>query len=224
MVYRGAQYWHNIVARDLHPKRGSTWHRLKKWTPFVRHIDTAIRRFLPATPPPFSQTILHTHPVTLTRIQDQSTNQSITSKMASATSFRSLVGVQPSTASTKDSTLIIIDAQNEYAEGKLAVSNAASSRKAIASLLQKYRDANGKIVHVTHVVPDGAPVFTPNTALAEEFEELTPRQGEKVVKKMYPSAFAETDLAEYLKGEGQGKVVLTGYMVSNLYGRSHGCD
>jgi len=157
-------------------------------------------------------TLLHT-PLFLPLFHEL-TPASTVHEMASATSFRSLIGVQPSTASPSDSTLIIIDAQNEYAEGKLAVSNAASSRKAIASLLQKYRDANGKIVHVTHVVPDGAPVFTPNTALAEEFEELTPRDGEKVVKKMYPSAFAETDLAEYLKGEGQGKVVLTGYMVS----------
>lgn len=97
--------------------------------------------------------------------------------MASATSFRSIVGVQPSTASTSDSALIIIDAQNEYADGKLAVSNVKSSRKAIGDLLQRYRDAKGKIVHVTHVVPDGAPVFTPGTELAEEFGELGVRDG-----------------------------------------------
>ena len=37
-----------------------------------------------------------------------------------AASFRELIGVTPSTASPKDSTLVIIDAQNEYAKGKLA--------------------------------------------------------------------------------------------------------
>ena len=79
--------------------------------------------------------------------------------MASATSFRELVGLQPSTASTSDSTLVIIDAQNEYAEGKLKVSNAPQSRKAIAELLEKYRAANGKIVHVTHSVPGRIPYF-----------------------------------------------------------------
>jgi len=134
--------------------------------------------------------------------------------MSSATSFRSLVGISPSTASTADSTLIIIDAQNEYASGKLAVSNAQSSRAAIGSLLQKYRSANGKIVHVTHVVPDGAPVFTPGTELAEEFEELKPKEGEKIVKKHHPSSFAGTELDQYLKGEKQEKIVLCGYMVS----------
>ena len=131
--------------------------------------------------------------------------------MASATSFRQLVGMSPSTASVADSTLIIIDAQNEYAKGKLACSNTPSSRKAIASLLHKYREGNGKVVHVVHEVPEGAPVFTPNTELAEEFEELAPRQGEKVIRKHHPSAFAETDLHEHLGG---GKIVLSGYMVS----------
>ncbi|KAK3075492.1 hypothetical protein LTR53_001109 [Teratosphaeriaceae sp. CCFEE 6253] len=129
-----------------------------------------------------------------------------------ALSFRELVGQSPSTASPSDSTLIIIDAQNEYAEGKAQVTNAPASRKAIAALLEKYRAANGKVVHITHTVPDGAPVFTPGTKLAEEFEELMPKEGEKVVQKMFPSAFAETGLDEYLRGVGGKKVVLTGYM------------
>jgi len=124
--------------------------------------------------------------------------------------LRELLGASPSTASPSDSTLVIIDAQNEYAEGKLAVSDSESTRKAIAGLLKKYRDANGRVVHIVHNVPDGAPVFTPNSKLAEEFDELMPKDGEKVVGKVHPSAFGETELHEYLKS---GKVVLTGYMV-----------
>ena len=129
-------------------------------------------------------------------------------------SFLQIVGVQPSSATPSNSTLIIIDAQNEYAEGKLKVTNAASSRKAIASLLQKYRDAKGRIVHIVHQTPNGAPVFTPDSKLAKEFEELTPRDGEKVIGKNHPSSFADTDLQEYLGSEAGTKVVLTGYMVS----------
>ena len=136
--------------------------------------------------------------------------------MASAASFRQLIGVKPSTASPTDSTLVIIDAQNEYADGQLKVSNASSSRKAIESLLKKYRDANGNIIHVVHKTPDGAPVFTPGTDLAKEFAELTPKEGEKVVTKEHPSSFADTDLDEHLKRIGSKKIVLTGYMVSSL--------
>lgn len=59
-------------------------------------------------------------------------------------SFRAgIMGEPDSTASPKDSALIIIDAQNEYAWGKLKVSNVASSRNAIKQLLEKYRKEEG---------------------------------------------------------------------------------
>ncbi|OBS27837.1 hypothetical protein FPOA_01780 [Fusarium poae] len=132
--------------------------------------------------------------------------------MTSATSFRELIGVQPSSASPTDSVLIIIDAQNEYAEGKLQVANVAESRKAIAALLEKYRAANGSIVHVVHATPEGAPVFTPGTNLAQEFDELKPKDGEAIIQKNYPGSFAKTDLQEVLDKTGKKKVVLTGYM------------
>ncbi|EAW12074.1 putative isochorismatase family hydrolase [Aspergillus clavatus NRRL 1] len=140
--------------------------------------------------------------------------------MASVKSFRQLIGVPPSSASVKDSTLIIIDAQNEYATGLLKTVNVSETRKAIANLLAKYRaGGDGKnIVHVVHETPQGAPLFTPGTELAKEFDELTPQAGEKVVTKNHPSSFAHTDLDDYLKGLGEvgKKIVLVGYM-------SHGC-
>ena len=56
----------------------------------------------------------------------------------------------------------------------------AESRANIGAVLQKYRDAGGDVVHVTHVTPEGAPLFTRGTDLAEEFDELRPKEGEKV--------------------------------------------
>ena len=134
-----------------------------------------------------------------------------------AQSFREIIGVTGSTASASDSALVIIDAQNEYAEGKLKVSNAPETRKAIAALLKKYRDAGAgsKIVHITHSVPEGAPVFTPKTKLAEEYDELKPEKGEKVIEKLHPSSFADTPLQDYLRGVGALKIVLVGYMVGS---------
>jgi nicotinamidase-related amidase len=87
-------------------------------------------------------------------------------------SFRDLLGMPASTASTSDSALIIIDAQNEYANGALTVTNATASGKVIADLLEKYRSANGKIIHVLHKTPEGAPIFTPGTDLANEFKDV----------------------------------------------------
>ncbi|KAI9045009.1 putative isochorismatase family hydrolase [Aspergillus affinis] len=132
-------------------------------------------------------------------------------------SFRQTIGLPRSTATTQDSTLIIIDAQNEYAKGKLAVEHVSASRKVISDLLNRYRRGghDGKnIVHVVHETPAGAPVFTSGTELAREFEELTPAAGEKVVTKNFPSSFAQTDLHAYLGGLGAvgKKIVLVGYM------------
>ncbi|KAL4977918.1 Isochorismatase-like protein [Aspergillus desertorum] len=134
----------------------------------------------------------------------------------SAQSFRQIIGLPPSAATTTDSTLIIIDAQNEYAQGRLKVQDVDKSRRVIADLLSRYRAAgqHRNIVHVVHQTPSGAPVFTPNTPLAEEFAELKPASGEKVITKNLPSSFAQTDLHEYLESLGRvgKKVVLVGYM------------
>ncbi|KAF7347131.1 putative amidases related to nicotinamidase [Mycena venus] len=127
-------------------------------------------------------------------------------------SFREHVGIVPSTATTKDSILVIIDAQNEYAEGLLAVANLKTTRSVIGELLQRYRAASGAIVHVRHIAPAGAPVFTPDTPLAEIFSELKPQTGEALVEKDFPGAFAETNLQELVEKSGKKKIVLVGYM------------
>ena len=98
----------------------------------------------------------------------------------SGKSFRSFLGIPPSNPTPSDSVYVIIDAQNEYNHGLLAISNIEESRANILSVLQKYRDAGGDVVHVKHDTPGGAPLFTPGTELAEEFEELEPMEGEKV--------------------------------------------
>ncbi len=131
-----------------------------------------------------------------------------------AKSFRDLLGVSPSIVSPSTSTLLIIDAQNEYASGQLKTANISSTRSAISSLLTTYRKSSKpeNIIHITHQVPEGAPVFTPGTELAKEFEELEPREGEKVVKKSHPGSFTGTDLGSYLQKKDSKQVVLAGYM------------
>ncbi|GJC78409.1 isochorismatase-like protein asqB [Colletotrichum liriopes] len=59
-------------------------------------------------------------------------------------SFRSMLGVPPSTASTADSVLVIIDAQNEYAQGKLLISGVETSRVAHVCVSTTARQAAEK--------------------------------------------------------------------------------
>lgn len=135
--------------------------------------------------------------------------------MSDAKSFRSMLGIPPITADPKSSVLVIIDAQNEYAEGLLKTYDVSNTRSSIAALLQAYRtQASQHIVHITHSVPAGAPVFTPDTPLAQPFSEVAPKQGEKHIWKQQPGAFTGTDLDAHLKGLGDAAktVVLCGYM------------
>merc|ERR1711964_925003 len=141
-----------------------------------------------------------------------------------AKAFRELIGVGPSTASTKDSVLVIIDAQNEYANGQLKTENVASTRKAISSILEKYRAANAPLVHIVHQTPSGAPVFTPDTDLAKEFAELEPKSGEKVIGKQQPGSFTGTDLGvpEEYREEQVGVDGVYGACLCEYYGET-GC-
>ena len=135
--------------------------------------------------------------------------------MAEAKSFRSMLGLGQIHAVPSSSVLIIIDAQNEYADGLLKTANVSSTRANIASLLEAYRaQAPKHIVHITHSVPAGAPVFTPDTELAQPFEEVAPHEGEKHIWKSQPGAFTGTDLDAHLKslGDSAKTVVLCGYM------------
>jgi nicotinamidase-related amidase len=105
-----------------------------------------------------------------------------------------------------------MDYEHGYADGHLKTENVASTRQAISTLLEKYRAASVPLVHIVHLTPAGAPVFTPDIDLAKEFAELTPMSGEKVIGKQFPGSFTGTDLDEYLKKSGRNKVVLTEYI------------
>jgi nicotinamidase-related amidase len=127
-----------------------------------------------------------------------------------------LLGIEPSTASTSDSILVIIDAQNENATGKLKNEKLKASRPVIASLLEKYCAAKAPIVYVVQLTPSGAPIFAPDTELSAEFDELKPAEGEKVVEKLHPGSFTGTNLQDILTATDRSKIVLVGYMVSSL--------
>ncbi|KAJ7807553.1 isochorismatase family hydrolase [Mycena olivaceomarginata] len=125
----------------------------------------------------------------------------------------------PSTVSlaARDSILVIIDAQNEYASGLLAVSqpNIAYSRPNILTLLQLRTSSTSR--------PPAHPFSHLTPPLAEEFSELAPLERaspqssgdfEAVVQKRFPGSFAETDLQDVIARAGPEvrKVVLVGYM------------
>ncbi|KAH7312652.1 Isochorismatase-like protein [Stachybotrys elegans] len=129
--------------------------------------------------------------------------------MATTLSYRQIIGLEASTPTTQDSTLLIIDAQNIIASGPMPARDVEKPRAAIAALLQKYRAAKGKVVHVIH--DTSAWPIPPEEGL--EFEELTPIEGEvKIPPKKFTNSFTGTGLAEELEKLGNKKLVIVGFM------------
>src|SRR5437899_6357173 len=119
-------------------------------------------------------------------------------------------GLAPAPATMANGVLLIIDAQREYTDGLLPLTGVAGAVDALATLLDKARKAKAPIVHVRHKGPGKA--FSPSSTGYEIVKQLTPRDGEIIVDKGLPNAFAGTDLAKHLAAAGRKNLIVGGFM------------
>lgn len=121
-----------------------------------------------------------------------------------------LGGGAPPPASLADAILVVIDAQNEYVRGPLALPGVAPALVAIEDLLAKARAAGTPIVHVVHRDTEG--VFVEGTEGAEIAPQAAPAGDEPVFKKALPNSFTNPDFHPALQAFGRDKLILTGFM------------
>jgi nicotinamidase-related amidase len=107
-------------------------------------------------------------------------------------------------------TLVIIDAQNEYLDGKLALPGAGPAVDALARLLAKARAAGAPVVHVQHKGRAGG-LFDIEGRGGAIIEAVMPVSGEHLVQKPLPNAFAQTGLDATLKKLGRTQIVIAGF-------------
>ncbi len=133
---------------------------------------------------------------------------------------------QLSEISPENSGLIIVDMQSEGCERhgptlKPIIKN-------IRALLDRFRQANGKIIHVQSVRPKDHPEFTifgkkysliENTPAVEFVEELRPQQNEIVVQKCSHDCFYQTTMEDELRKMDlrrcRDRIVVTGIGSNN---------
>jgi nicotinamidase-related amidase len=123
-----------------------------------------------------------------------------------------MAGAAPTPATMADGVLIIIDAQREYTDGLLPLTGVGPAVDALAVLLEKARKAGAPIVHVRHKGSATGKAFNPTLSGFEIVKELTPRDGETVIDKGLPNAFASTDLAKHLQATGRKNLIVGGFM------------
>ena len=109
------------------------------------------------------------------------------------------------------SAVVIIDAQNEYLDGKLALPGTMPAIEAIRTLLANARAAGAPVIHVAHKGKAGG-LFDRDGRSGAIIAAVAPEGGEVVIEKPLPNAFAQTTLDAELKKTGRASLVLAGFM------------
>ncbi|MGE3066072.1 MAG: cysteine hydrolase family protein [Hyphomicrobiaceae bacterium] len=131
--------------------------------------------------------------------------------MSTPKTLLELAGADLNPPPLSQSTLVIIDAQNEYLDGKLALPGVKPAVDALARLLANARAAGAPVVHVQHKGRAGG-LFDIEGRGGAIIDAVKPAAGELSVLKPLPNAFAQTDLDAKLKAAGRSAVVFAGFM------------
>jgi nicotinamidase-related amidase len=115
--------------------------------------------------------------------------------------------------------LIVIDVQNDYDGGNLAIEYPVFSDSVVkVARAMDAASAHGvKVVVIKMMLPATARVFAAGTHGADIHPEIARRPRDHYIEKTLPSAFTGTDLELWLRRNGIDTVTIAGYM-------THNCD
>ncbi|MFK8910964.1 isochorismatase family protein, partial [Streptomyces sp. YS-3] len=133
-----------------------------------------------------------------------------------ATTLRDVVGLDNRPPRLSESVLIMIDFQNTYRTGVMALDGAEEAVAAGARLLARARAAGTPVVHIVNDGGENTP-YDIRAHIGAISDEVAPVDGEPVVVKQFPDAFHATDLEKTLTGlgaaPGSGRdLILAGFM------------
>jgi nicotinamidase-related amidase len=131
--------------------------------------------------------------------------------MPEPTTLRALSGLPSTPASLADSTLIMIDCQNTYVDGVMALDGVAAALDEAAALLARARSAGIPIIHFQHDAGEGS-LYDVRTEIGQIVHQVAPREDETVIIKRFPNSFVQTDLDGRLKAASAHHLVLAGFM------------
>lgn len=127
-------------------------------------------------------------------------------------SLRTVSGLDNTPATLADATLIMIDFQNTYRTGVMALPDAEPALAAGARLLSAARALGRPIIHIVNDGGPGTP-YDIRADIGAISDPVAPLPGEPVVVKKVPNAFHDTDLEATLRKLGAGpNLVLAGFM------------
>jgi nicotinamidase-related amidase len=109
------------------------------------------------------------------------------------------------------STVLLIDCQLEYVNGRLPLAGVGAALAEAAVLLERARIAEAPVIHVLHHGPSGG-LFDPMGPFVAIAPPLTRAEMEPIVAKRLPNAFAGTSLRDALEILGRKELIVAGFM------------
>lgn len=125
--------------------------------------------------------------------------------------LRQLSGKSNHPAALSEAALVLVDAQNTYRSGLLALDGIEAALDECAGLLARARALGTPVIHIQHDSGPGSP-FDIRAEIGAIADKVAPREGETVIVKRLPNAFVGTDLDERLKALGKRKLIVAGFM------------
>lgn len=109
--------------------------------------------------------------------------------------------------------LLVIDAQNEYFDGKVPIPDGAAALEHIREAIDAAEHAGMHVVYVQHeVLQRERGIFLRGTHGFDLHPRLKPRSQDPLIVKNYPGAFAQTNLDEVVRANGITQLAISGYM------------
>ncbi|MFC9894397.1 isochorismatase family protein [Nocardia sp. NPDC127579] len=134
------------------------------------------------------------------------------SSVVPSSTLREVSGLDNRLPRLAEATLVLIDFQNTYRTGVMALPGAEDALAAGARLLAAARALDRPIVHIVNDGGEGTP-YDIRAEIGSISPEVAPRDGEPVVVKQVPDGFFGTALEQTLKDLGAGNdLVLCGFM------------
>ncbi|MBF6178448.1 isochorismatase family protein [Nocardia otitidiscaviarum] len=131
---------------------------------------------------------------------------------SAAPTLRTVSGLDSQPPRLAEATLVMIDFQNTYTTGVMALPDAEAALAAAARLLAAARELGRPIVHIVNDGGPGGP-YDIRADIGAIHPAVAPLPGEPVVVKRVPNGFHDTELADALRRLGSGtELVLAGFM------------
>ena len=131
--------------------------------------------------------------------------------MTAAKTLLQLAGADLNPPRLADACLVMIDLQNEYVSGPLALPDVKAAAESAAQLLARARKEGAVIFHIAHRGKAGG-MFDRDGDRGAIISSVAPQGSEAVIEKALPNAFSGTDLQAQLAATGRKELVLAGFM------------